>query len=106
MEKILWIIITNAIFLGIAFLVNKNNAKLLLAGYNTMSKKQQEKFDLIKFLVFFKKFLINLSIYSSIIYFGCLYFLNLRNAIISYIIYVLLSFCYFLIISNSKRFKR
>ena len=32
MEKILWIIITNAIFLGIAFLVNKNNAKFLLAG--------------------------------------------------------------------------
>ena len=50
MEKFIWIIITNAIFFGIALMVNKDNAKLLLAGYNTMSNKDQEKFDLINFI--------------------------------------------------------
>ena len=106
MEKFIWIIITNAIFFGIALMVNKDNAKLLLAGYNTMPNKDQEKFDLINFIPFFRKFFINLSIYSSIIYFGCLYFLNFKKAVIFYFIYLLLSFCYFIIMSNSGKFKK
>lgn len=106
MEKFIWIIITNAIFFYIAFIVNKDNAKLLLAGYNTMSIRDQEKFDLINFIPFFRRFFVNLSIYSSIIYFGCLYFLNFKKAIICYFIYILLSFCYFIIVSNSGKFKK
>ena len=35
---------------------NKENAKILLAGYNTMSKAEREKFDIDEYLKFFKPF--------------------------------------------------
>lgn len=66
MEMLLGLIITNICFLGVAYVLNEDNAKQLLAGYNTMSKEEQESFDLKNYLVFFKKFFINLAIYSSL----------------------------------------
>ena len=68
MEMFLALIITNICFVGVAFVINENNADILLAGYNTMSKKEKESFDLKKYLIFLKKFFINLAIYSSLIY--------------------------------------
>jgi hypothetical protein len=68
MEIFLALIITNICFVGVAFVTNENNADMLLAGYNTMSKKEKESFDLKNYLIFFKKFFINLAIYSSLIY--------------------------------------
>jgi hypothetical protein len=68
MEMFLALIITNICFVGVAFVTNENNADMLLAGYNTMSKKEKESFDLKNYLIFFKKFFINLAIYSSLIY--------------------------------------
>ena len=47
---------------------NENNAKYLLAGYNTMSKEEKESFDLINYLKFFRKFFINLTIYSTLFF--------------------------------------
>ena len=48
---IFWtVFIVDVIFIGIAYLVNKNNAKYLLAGYNTMSVEERKKFDLENFL--------------------------------------------------------
>lgn len=44
------------LFIGIGFLVNEKNAKYLLAGYNTMSKKEREKVNIEKYIPFFKKF--------------------------------------------------
>ena len=45
--EIFWgIIICNVTFICAAFIVNENNADMLLAGYNTMSKKEKESFDL------------------------------------------------------------
>ena len=43
----------------LAYMVNENNADMLLAGYNTMSKKEKESFDLKNYLIFFKKFSIH-----------------------------------------------
>jgi len=38
--KIFWVVLfVDVIFILIAYLVNKNNAKYLLAGYNTISKE-------------------------------------------------------------------
>ena len=67
-ELLIAIIITNICFIGVAFITNENNADMLLAGYNTMSKKEKESFDLKNYLIFFKKFFINLAIYSSLIF--------------------------------------
>jgi len=56
------------IFVIIAYTINAKNAKYLLSGYNTMSKEEQEKFDLKNYLIFFKKFFINLTLYSFLIF--------------------------------------
>ena len=53
MILIFTIIFVSLIFLGIAFGINKKNAKYLLAGYNTMSKEQRAKFDIEGFQLFY-----------------------------------------------------
>ena len=64
METFLIVFFVDVIFITLAYLVNKDNAKYLLAGYNTMSIKDRDKFDLDNFLIFWKNFFINLTIAS------------------------------------------
>ena len=51
MEIFLTVFFVDILFIGIAYLLNENNAKYLLAGYNTMSKEEREKVDLPNFLI-------------------------------------------------------
>lgn len=44
MEMLLGVIICDISFIGIAYGVNQDNAKYLLAGYNTMSKGKSRIF--------------------------------------------------------------
>ena len=60
------LLITSLSYIGIAFLVNEKNAKYLLSGYNTMSQQQKDKFDLKSYLIYFRKFWINIGVSSSI----------------------------------------
>ena len=54
--EVFWVVIfVDLIFIAIAYLVNKDNAKYLVAGYNRMSIKEREKFDLNNFLIFWRK---------------------------------------------------
>ena len=50
------------LFIGLGFLVTKENAKYLLAGYNTMSAEERKKVNLEKYIPFFRKFHIYLGI--------------------------------------------
>ena len=97
------IVITNICFIGVAYLTNENNADMLLAGYNTMSKKEKESFDLKNYLIFFKKFFINLAIYSSLIFLMFYIVLDESTASIAYFISVLLPMPY--IIYKGNKFK-
>ncbi|MDG2396026.1 MAG: DUF3784 domain-containing protein [Flavobacteriaceae bacterium] len=66
---IYWIVlIVDITLLFTAFLVNKNNAKYLLAGYNTMPEEERKKFDLENFLIFWKKFFVGLTFVSTLIF--------------------------------------
>ena len=50
---IFWtVLFVDVIFILIAYLVNKNNAKYLMAGYNTMSVEERKKVDLENLLIF------------------------------------------------------
>ena len=62
------IIITNICFVGVAYLTNENNADMLLAGYNTMSKQEKEDFDLKNYLVFYKSCNIYLINFFNFLY--------------------------------------
>lgn len=97
------LIITNICFVGVAFVTNENNADMLLAGYNTMSKKEKESFDLKNYLIFFKKFFIKLAIYTSLIFLIFYIAFDETTAFIAYFISVLLPMPY--VIYKGYKFK-
>ena len=65
----LTVIGTGLVYMFALCFINENNAKTWLSGYNTMSKAEQEKFDLKGYLGFFKSFLYNLGVYGTLSYF-------------------------------------
>ena len=103
MEMFWGIIICNVTFICAAFIINENNADMLLTGYNTMSKKEKESFDLKKYLVFFKKFFIKLAIYTSLIFLTFYIALDETTAFIAYFISALLPMPY--VIYKGYKFK-
>ncbi|MDA8733849.1 DUF3784 domain-containing protein [Flavobacteriaceae bacterium] len=105
-EFFIAIIVTNICFIGVAYLTNENNADMLLAGYNTMSKKEKEAFDLKNYLVFFKKFFINLAIYSSLIFLIFYTAFDESTASIAYFISVLLPMPYMIYKGNKFKTKK
>ena len=86
--------------------INKENAKILLAGYNTMSKVEREKFDIDEYLKFFKPFFKKLGIYSVIIYFVFSLLLDETTTLLVWTITVTIPVIYLAIYSNSNRFKK
>ena len=94
------LLITSLSYIGIAFLVNEKNAKYLLSGYNTMNKQQKDKFDLKSYLIYFRKFWINIGVSSSIV--TCLTFLLFSEIImvIAHALVVIIPLPYFIYKSN------
>lgn len=103
---LLGVIICDISFIGIAYGVNQDNAKYLLAGYNTMSKKNQESFDIKNYLKFFKKFFINLAIYSSLIYLTFYIAFDEVTASIVYIISILIPLPYMVYKGNKFKIEK
>ena len=99
-------IVTNICFLGVAFVTNEDNAEQLLSGYNTMSKKEKESFDLKKYLIFFKKFFINLAIYSSLIYLTSYLIFEESTASMIYFVSVLIPLPYIIYMGNKFKIKK
>ena len=99
-------IVTNICFLGVAFVTNEDNAEQLLSGYNTMSKKEQESFDLKNYLIFFKKFFINLAIYSSLIFITSYLVFEESTASMIYFFSILIPFPYMIYKGNKFKVKK
>lgn len=66
------IIFMSLTYLLIGFGINKVNAEYLLAGYNTMTSEQKQKFNIEKYLEFFNPFFKKLCLYPPIS-FGLMY---------------------------------
>lgn len=99
-------IVTNICFLGVAFVTNEDNAEQLLSGYNTMSKEEKESFDLKNYLIFFKKFFINLAIYSSLIYLISYLIFEESTASMIYFVSVLIPLPYIIYMGNKFKIKK
>lgn len=93
---IYFIIGTSLLFIGVAYLVTVNNAKYLLSGYNTMSKKEQEKVDIKSYIPFFKKFHIALGLSCMIIGTLLYIFINGKASAIFFGIYPIVAYIYFI----------
>lgn len=85
---------------------NKENAKILLAGYNTMSKAEREKFNIDEYLKFFKPFFKKLGTYSILIYFVSSLILDEATTLWIWTITITIPVIYIAIYGNSNRFKK
>ena len=97
------VIFTSALLAICGYIVNENNADSLLAGYNTMTKDEKNRFDLVNYLKFFRKFMLSISLFTGIIYFISILFFKDETSAIIYAICLCVPWPYLIIISN-KRF--
>ena len=97
------VIFTSALLAICGYIVNENNADSLLAGYNTMTKDEKNRFDLVNYLKFFRKFMLSISLFTGIIYFISILFFDEETSAIIYAISICVPWPYFIVISN-KRF--
>jgi len=95
------IIVLSVIFFGIGFILNKNNAKYLLSGYNTMSEDEKSNFNLDLYLVFFRKFHLILSISLLIVATVLHFWINSIWSSIFLLLYPLCSYTFFMWKSNT-----
>ncbi|RFC53410.1 DUF3784 domain-containing protein [Brumimicrobium aurantiacum] len=93
-------VILSILFLGIAFILTPKNAGLLLAGYNTMSDEEKEKFDLHSFISFFKRFHIILAFTLLIVGLSIHQFGNALYSGIFTVCYPILAYIYFILKSS------
>lgn len=97
---IIALIFVNIIFLAIAKYINTENAKFFLAGYNTMSEKERNNFDLLSYLKFFKSFFIKLTFYSTLIFAVTYFTYSEEIAAIAWCISLTIPWPYFIIRSQ------
>jgi len=98
------VIFVSALYYAIGYFINEENSKYLLAGYNTMSDEKKKKFDIANFLVLFKSFFKQQSIYSFFIFQLCYLAFNEETSTIIWSIYLTLAPIYLVI--KSQQFKR
>ena len=83
------VIFINLILFAIAFGLNEEKSRTLLAGYNNISDEERKKFDIKNYLKFLRRFLIFISIKSTIIFGLIFYFIDNRTAGIGYVSFLL-----------------
>jgi len=88
------------LFIVIGFIVTENNAKYLLAGYNTMSNEERKRVDIKAYIDYFKKF--HLFLGTSFILIGMLLiYSGYENETSIFIVaYPLLAYIYFIATST------
>lgn len=85
------------LFVAVGLIVTENNAKYLLAGYNTMSDEDRKKVDINAYIPAFRKF--HLFLGASLFVLGCAstYLINETAGGIFLTVYPLLAYVYFFI---------
>ena len=105
MEIVILLILTNLFILLVMRSLNENNAKYLLAGYNTMSKEERKNFKIKEYLIYLKKFWNKLLLYNSLLTISSYFFFDELGVVIVYSISLMLPLPIFIYQSN-KNFKK
>lgn len=95
------ILILSLIIFTVGFILNKNNAKYLLSGYNTMSDVEKEHYDLEAFLKFNRKFHLFLSISLFVVASILHYFVSSIWSGIFLVLYPLLMYIFYVYKSST-----
>ncbi|OYX83243.1 MAG: hypothetical protein B7Y83_12065 [Flavobacteriales bacterium 32-34-25] len=97
------------LFIAIGFIVTENNAKYLLAGYNTMSDEEKKNVDLKAYITYLRKFHIFLGISFFVIGTLVTYFIDENVTSIFIVAYPIVAYIYFIATSakyfNAKKNK-
>ena len=95
-------IFMSLIYLSLGIFINNENARYLLAGYNTMSETDRSKFDIDSYLHFFKKFFKGLAVSLLLIWILLDIVVGLGAAIVVWILVQIPAYSYF--VFRSVRF--
>jgi hypothetical protein len=96
------VIFVSILYYAIGYFINKENAKYLLTGYNTMSDEERKKFDIENYLVFFKAFFKKQSVYSLLVFPVLHLMFDDEKAISIWSLYITIAIVYLYI--KSKKF--
>ena len=96
------VIFVSILYYAIGYFINKENAKYLLSGYNTMSDEERKKFDIENYLVFFKAFFKKQSVYSLLVFPVFHLMFDDEKAILIWSLYITIAIVYLYI--KSKKF--
>ena len=100
------VLIADTIFIVFVLGLNKENVKYLLSGYNTMSKKERENFDIANYLILFKKFFLILAASSTIVFTILINLLNAKIAFTTYSSYLIIMLIWFVFKGNKFKIKQ
>nr|WP_321247532.1 DUF3784 domain-containing protein [uncultured Psychroserpens sp.] len=93
------------IFIILGILIKNFKLYFLIAGYNTMSKEKQEKYDIIGIATVFRNTMFGMAIILLLGY-GLSKWLETPNLeIYSFIFALVIGLPYLLIVSNSNKYK-
>jgi len=84
------------LFVAIGFIVTENNAKYILAGYNTMSEEERKKIDLALYIPYFRKFHLFLGISFFAMGMTVNYFMGKTAGGVFLGVYPILAYIYFI----------
>ena len=96
------VIFVSILYYAIGYFINKENAKYLLTGYNTMSDEERKKFDIENYLVFFKAFFKKQSVYSLLVFPVLHLMFDDEKAILIWSLFITIALVYLYI--KSKKF--
>ena len=100
------VLISDIIFIVFALGINKENAKYILSGYNTMSKNERENFDIVNYLILFKKYFLILAASSTIVFTILINLLNAKIALIAYSSYLIIMLLWLVFKGNKFKIKQ
>jgi hypothetical protein len=97
-----FIVSISIFYILIGFLLTKNNAKYLLAGYNSMTAEQRPNFNLDTYIPFFRNFHIFLGLTHLFVGLGLFFFVGETYSGIFLGVYPILAYIWFIWKTDAK----
>jgi hypothetical protein len=94
------LIVISLLFVAIGFILSEKNARYLLSGYNLMSEKDRQKFDIAAYVPYFRNFHVGLGVSIFVIGLPLTYGVSELAGMLFLVAYPILAYVYFLLAST------
>ncbi|WP_191859126.1 DUF3784 domain-containing protein [Hanstruepera ponticola] len=99
-------ILTALIFIVLGVLIKHGKFYNLIAGYNTMSKEEKAKYNIVKIAILFRNVMFYMAIITILGYLLSKYYENDKIGLYAIILATITGLPYLLIKSNSNAYKK